>query len=109
MKFSCSQQALAKAFNVVSKAITSRTTIPILKGILLQVSADGVLTMSASDLNLTIEKKMDVEETEAGEVVVQAKLFGDIIRKLPSSTVHVSEENDNLLIQCAISYCRLPC
>lgn len=59
--------------------------------------------MSASDLNLTIEKKMDVEETEAGEVVVQAKLFGDIIRKLPSSTVHVSEENDNLLIQCANS------
>ena len=103
MKFSCSQQALAKAFNVVSTAITSRTTIPSLKGILLQVSADGVLTMSASDLNLTIEKKMDVEETEAGEVVVQAKLFGDIIRKLPSSTVHVSEENDNLLIQCANS------
>ena len=58
MKFSCSQQVLTKAFNIVSKAVTSRTTIPILKGILLRVSEDGILTMSASDLDLTIEKKI---------------------------------------------------
>ena len=103
MKFSCSQQVLTKAFNIVSKAVTSRTTIPILKGILLRVSEDGILTMSASDLDLTIEKKLEVEGAEAGEVVVQAKLFGDIIRKLPNSMIHVSEQNTNLLIQCANS------
>lgn len=103
MKFSCSQQVLTKAFNIVSKAVTSRTTIPILKGILLRVSEDGILTMSASDLDLTIEKKIEVEGAEAGEVVVQAKLFGDIIRKLPNSMIHVSEQNTNLLIQCANS------
>ena len=66
MKFSCSQQVLTKAFNIVSKAVTSRTTIPILKGILLRVSEDGILTMSASDLDLTIEKKLEVEGAEAG-------------------------------------------
>ena len=96
MKFSCSQQVLTKAFNIVSKAVTSRTTIPILKGILLRVSEDGILTMSASDLDLTIEKKLEVEGAEAGEVVVQAKLFGDIIRKLPNSMIHVSYEMQNL-------------
>ena len=103
MKFSCSQQVLAKAFNIVSKAVTNRTTIPILKGILLQISEDGILTMSASDLDLTIVKKLEVDEAESGEIVVQAKLFGDIIRKLPSSTIHVAEENNNLLIRCANS------
>ena len=49
MKFSCSQQTLTKALNIVSKAVTIRTTIPILKGILLKVDDNGILTMSASD------------------------------------------------------------
>ena len=46
MKFSCNQNTLAKALNIVSKAVTSRTTIPILKGILLKVDANGVLSFS---------------------------------------------------------------
>ena len=61
MKFSCNQQNLAKALNIVSKAVTARTTIPILKGILLKVNSDGTLTMSASDLDLGIEKTFKVE------------------------------------------------
>ena len=62
MRFSANQQTLTKALNIVSKAVTSRTTIPILKGILLKVSADGMLTMSASDLDLSIEKIFEVEK-----------------------------------------------
>ena len=58
MKFSCNQQSLSKALNIVSKAVTARTTIPILKGILLRVDDKGQLTMSASDLDLSIEKKL---------------------------------------------------
>ena len=60
MKFSCHQQALSKALNIVSKAVTSRTTIPILKGILLRVDENGKLTMSASDLDLSIEKTLEI-------------------------------------------------
>ena len=52
MKFSCSQQNLAKALNIVSKAVTARTTIPILKGILLKVNENGELTMAASKKSL---------------------------------------------------------
>ena len=55
MKFRCNQYNLTKALNIVSKAVTTRTTIPILKGILLDVSDDGILKMSASDLDITIE------------------------------------------------------
>ena len=103
MKFSCSQQNLAKALNIVSKAVTARTTIPILKGILLKVNENGELTMAASDLDLSIEKKLEVENFEAGETVVQAKLFADIIRKLPNSLVSVELNQGNIIIKCASS------
>ena len=84
MKFSCNQQTLTKALNIVSKAVTIRTTIPILKGILLKVNNDGTLTMSASDLDLSIEKTFEVEDAQPGEIVVQAKLFGDIDEFVPA-------------------------
>ena len=77
MKFSANQQVLVKALNIVSKAVTARTTIPILKGILLRINENGILTMAASDLEINIEKKLKVEDSEPGEIVVQAKLFGD--------------------------------
>lgn len=103
MKFSCNQNYLVKALNIVSKAVTSRTTIPILKGILLKVNEEGILTMSASDLDISIEKSFKVDNYEPGEVVVQAKLFGDIIRKLPSGEIYIIEENENILIRCSNS------
>ncbi len=103
MRFICDQQNLAKALNTVSKAVTTRTTIPILKGILLKVTDDGDLIMGASDLDLSIEKKLDVEEYEAGETVVQAKLFSDIIRKLPQAPVAIEKLDENIIIKCASS------
>ena len=69
MKFTCPQQTLAKALNVVSKAITNRTTIPILKGILLEAD-HGQLTLTASDLELSIETKIDVQVAEEGSLVI---------------------------------------
>ncbi|MGN0658120.1 MAG: DNA polymerase III subunit beta [Emergencia sp.] len=100
MKFKCNQTVLAKALNIVSKAVTSRTTIPILKGILLEISEDGRLKMSASDLDITIEETIEVEEAEKGTIVVQSKLFGDIIRKLPNAMVTVEVEDGNVFIRC---------
>ena len=103
MKFSCSQSTLVKALNIVSKAVTSRTTIPILKGILIKVDEEGFITMSSSDLDISIEDKFEVVDFEPGEIVVQAKLFGDIIRKLPSDIVYIEEKDGNLLINCSNS------
>lgn len=103
MRFICDQQNLAKALNTVSKAVTARTTIPILKGILLKVTDDGSLIMGASDLDLSIEKKISVDDYEAGETVVQAKLFSDIIKKLPQSPVTIEMIEENIRIKCASS------
>ena len=99
MEFTCTQTALVKAINTVSKAVSVRTTIPILKGILLKAE-DNRLTMSASDLDLSIETSIDVQCYEEGSLVVPAKLFGDILRKLPNSIVNMQEESGKLNINC---------
>jgi len=99
MRFTCTQTALAKAINTVSRAVSVRTTIPILKGILLVVK-DGRLTLSASDLDLSIETSIDVAGEENGSAVVSSKLFGDIVRKLPNSIVSVVSEEGLVNIKC---------
>lgn len=98
MKFTCNQQILAKALNTVSKAVTTKTTIPILKGILLKVSDDGKLTLSASDLDLSIEKVIEVNNYEKGSLVVMARLFGDIIRKLPNEELLIEEVEEGTVV-----------
>ena len=101
MKFTCSQQSLSKALNTVSKAVTSRTTIPILKGILLKADEKGTLTLSASDLDISIEKTLSEVSVEIeGEIVVLSKLFTDIIRKLPNEDILIElKEDQNVLIK----------
>jgi len=87
MKFTCNQQVLAKALNTVSKAVSNRTTLPILKGILITATEGGKLIFTASDLEISIKKEIDAVVEEPGSTVVMARLFGDIIRKLPDENI----------------------
>lgn len=99
MKIICQQQDLSKALNTVQKAVTNRTTIPILKGILLQAKNDDTLKLAASDLDLSIEKKINIKVIDEGSIVVSAKLFTDIIRKLPSGEIEIETIDKNVLIK----------
>lgn len=104
MKVICKQQQLAKALNIVTKAVTTRTTIPILKGILLEASSDNILKIAASDLDLSIEKKINTAVMEEGSIVVSSRLFADIIRKLPNEDIEIEVlENNNVNIKCLAS------
>ncbi len=103
MKFTCSQGALARALNTVSKAVSIRTTIPILKGILLTVKGTE-LTVTASDLDLSIETKMEIQSGEDGSAVVSSRLFAEIIRKLPNAVLQVEEEGGKMHISCLGSH-----
>ncbi len=88
MKFTCSQLTLVRAIGTISRAVSTRTTIPVLKGILLEVK-NGNLIMTASDLDISIQTVEEIQGGEDGSAVVNARLFGDIIRKLPNSLVSV--------------------
>lgn len=95
MKFTCNQQILAKAINTVSKAVSNRTTLPILKGILLQATEEGKLILTASDLEISIKKEIEATVEEPGSAVVISKLFGDIVRKLPNDEISVSGDDES--------------
>jgi DNA polymerase-3 subunit beta len=88
MKFICDQEDLARALNIVSKAVSSRTTLPILKGIMISCEAKKkCVVLSASDLDISIETKKEALIEEEGSIVVSAKLFTDIVRKLPPGEI----------------------
>ncbi|MGI6203826.1 MAG: DNA polymerase III subunit beta [Anaerovoracaceae bacterium] len=92
MKFSCEQQILTRALNVVSRAVSVKTTLPVLKGILL-TAENGKLRLSGSNLDFSIEKTVDAVVEEPGSIIVSAKLFGEIVGKLPRETVNVEVLN----------------
>ena len=105
MKIICDQQILSKALNTVSKAITQRTTIPVLKGILMTATSDNKLKLTTSNLDLSIEKTIDVVVEEEGSIVVSdSRFFMDIIRKLPKQQISISViENNKMLIKAMTS------
>lgn len=96
MKFKCNQQELNRAINTVSKAVSNRTTIPVLKGILL-TAQEGKLILTSSNLDMSIKKEIDAVVDEAGCAVAAAKLFGEIIRKLPEETVFIEDDGRDIL------------
>ncbi|OZU89472.1 DNA polymerase III subunit beta [Virgibacillus indicus] len=104
MKFVIQRDQLIKSVQDVMKAISSRTVIPILTGMKIEAKQHGI-TLTGSDSDISIEShipaeedgKVNVEQIEEGTIVLQAKYFPDIIRKLPEKTVEI-ESDENLKI-----------
>lgn len=86
MKIVFSQNKLLESINVVQRAISPRTTLPILEGILISTEKD-VVKIVGTDLQLGIETYIDADIIEQGSVVVPATIFHDIIRKLPQGDI----------------------
>ena len=100
MKIVCYKDTILKAINSVVKAVASKTTMPILEGILIQTN-DNEIKLTTYDLELGIEYIMSCEVSEQGSCVVNATMFSEIIRKLPDSEIHIRLNNNNLLeIEC---------
>ena len=101
MKFSINRQAFLKNLADVQRAIPSKTTIPILTGIKLVVSQEGI-TLTGSDSEVSIEIFLPVEHeelqlsiVETGSIVLPARFFGEIVKKLPQNTFTL-ETNEQL-------------
>lgn len=101
MKIKINQNELNKSLNIVQKAVSSRTTLPILSGVLIEAS-NNKLILTATDLDLGIKTYSDCEVIEEGSIVVHARLLGDFIRKLPANTEISIEtfQNNNIEIKC---------
>lgn len=100
MKLTLLKDYLNEAVQHVSKAISSRTTLPILSGIKLDAGESGV-TLTASDTDISIQSfipaedqhKQVIELQQSGSVVLPAKFFMEIIRKLPSESIEIEVGN----------------
>ena len=103
MIFQINQKDLAKHIGIAQRGISSRTTLPILDGILLE-ALDNKLKITSTDLEISIETYVDCNVEEKGSIVINSRVFGDIVRKLPSSLVEIEvtirEDVRNMNIKC---------
>ena len=85
LRFSCEKALLQSAVNTVSRAVAAKSSIPALEGIL--VEGSDRLTMSGYNMQTGIRTAFEAEVHEEGRIVLNARLFGEIIRKLPDDLV----------------------
>ena len=103
MKFSCEKALLQAAINTASRAVSSKSSIPALEGLLLQ--ADHHLTVSGYNMQTGIRTNVEADITEQGTLVLNARLFGDIIRKLPDDVlVFDSDDKFNVCMTCGDAF-----
>ena len=107
MKFTCYKETIIKAINSVVKGVASKTTMPILEGILIQTN-DNEIKLTTYDLEIGIEYIMECDVKEQGNTVVNAIMFSEIIRKLPDTEIEITLNDKNLLeIECEGSHYKL--
>jgi len=107
MKFVCEKEKLLKGINSVVRGGSSKTTMPILEGLLLQTNKKE-LKLTTYDLEIGIEYIMECETILEGNTVVNAVMFSEIIRKLPDSEISIEVNNSKLLvIECEGSLYKL--
>ena len=107
MKIICEKEKLQKGLSAVVRGVPTRTTMPILEGILIQTN-NNELKLTTYDLELGIEYIIDCEVKEEGNTVVNAMMFSEIIRKLPDTEISIEvNENKLLVIECEGSLYKL--
>lgn len=99
MKFSINKSELSNALNVVSKGVSSRSTLPVLSGILIEANQDTI-SLRTTDLTVSIQYEVAALVEEGGKGVVPSKLFSDIIKSLPDVAVHVEVSDEEARISC---------
>ena len=99
MKFSCEKAILQAAVNTASRAVSAKSSIPALEGLLLH--ADRELTVSGYNMQTGIRTTVEADVIQPGTLVLSARLFGDIIRRLPDDVVVFSaDEKLNVKLTC---------
>ena len=92
MKIICTKSDLVHAVSIVSKAVSNNTTLPILKCILIEAST-GNIKLTANDMELGIETTIDGQIHQPGKIAIEAKLFSEIVRKLPDNDITIETDD----------------
>ncbi|MCB8816815.1 DNA polymerase III subunit beta [Desulfosporosinus shakirovi] len=97
MKIFCSKDALLSGVNAVQRAVSNKNPLPVLQGILIQADNQS-LQFAATDLEMGIRCDVPAQVTEKGTMIVPAKLFTEVVRKLPDTTITLEEKDQQITI-----------
>lgn len=92
MKIVCEQSSLSSAVTNVQRAVSTKTTLPALEGILIRAE-NGKIKLCGYDLEIGITTTIDAQIEKEGAIVVNAKLFGDIVRRLPNNVINIETDD----------------
>ena len=95
MKITCSRQQLNEAVLNVQRAVSTKSSVPALEGILMKAQ-ENEITLCGYDLELGMTTKIEASVEEKGNIVLSARLFGDIVRRLPGDSVYLSVDTKNI-------------
>ena len=107
MKVICEKEKILKGINSVINGVASKTTMPVLEGILIQTN-DNEIKLTSYDLEIGIEYVLEAKIEEQGNTVVNATMFSEIIKRLPATEIKITLNENNLLeIECEGSLYKL--
>lgn len=92
MHINCNKEELLYGVQVVSRAVSSKNTLPILGGIFLRAEAN-MLTFRATDLEMAVECSVPVEVVEEGTLVLPGRYFSEMVKRLPSGVINIQSNN----------------
>jgi DNA polymerase-3 subunit beta len=101
MQFTINKADIQKELNLLQGVVEKKNTIPILSNVLIETSTSTIISLVATDLDVSLQTECAADVTKFGAVVVQAKKLFDIVRNLPDADIHFSkEDNDWVKITC---------
>ncbi|MEO0705557.1 MAG: DNA polymerase III subunit beta [Cyanobacteria bacterium J06649_5] len=104
MKFSCPQTEFNTQFSLVSRAVPSRPSKPVLGNVLVRASTDTQqVTLVGFDETLGIQTTFAAQVNESGSLTLPAKLLGDIVSRLPNEDIDISEDDDEPVVSLSCS------
>ena len=102
MKFSCEKALLMSAINMASRTVAVKSSIPALEGLLVEARED-TLRITGYDLKTGIRSVVPADVREQGALVLSARLFGEIVRRMPDDVVILSTEGFTVNLRCGMS------
>jgi DNA polymerase III subunit beta len=98
LRLTCERDEFVRQLSVVSRALSMRSTVQILSGVLLD-AADGRLSLAATDMELSLQTSLEASVDEAGRVVIPGRLLVDLARLLPDSEVSISHRPEDGVVE----------
>lgn len=108
MQFSVSKNVLLRELNLLQGIVEKKSTIPILSNVLIETANDSMISLVATDLDVSLQTECAAESGRHGSMVLQARKLFEIVRNLPEAEIQFAkEDNDWVKIVCASSEFRI--